>query len=171
MKSTGNLKVSTPSDLELTMTRIFNAPRRLVFDAHTKPELLKRWLGVHRGWSMAVCEIDLRVGGAYRYVWRGPDRKDMGVSGIFREITPPERLVNTERFDDAWYTGEALNTLLLTEEGGKTTLTSTMRFESKAARDEVLRSPMEGGVAFGYDMLEQLLSAQLDSPRQGSGND
>ncbi|WP_199732652.1 MULTISPECIES: SRPBCC domain-containing protein [Corallococcus] len=161
MKNTGNLKVSTPSDLELTMTRVFNAPRRLVFDAHTKPELLKRWLGVHRGWSLAVCDIDLRVGGAYRYVWRGPDRKDMGVRGVFREIVAPERLVNTERFDDAWYTGEALNTLLLTEEGGKTTLTSTMRFESKDARDEVLRSPMEQGVASGYDMLEQLLASPL----------
>ncbi|WP_208752597.1 SRPBCC domain-containing protein [Corallococcus carmarthensis] len=164
MRNMGKLTVSTPNELELTMTRVFNAPRRMVFDAHTKPELLKRWLGVHRGWWMAVCDIDLRVGGAYRYVWRGPDRKDMGVSGVFREIVSPERLVNTERFDDAWYTGEALNTLLLIEEGGKTTLTSTLRFESKEARDEVLRSPMDGGVATGYDTLEQLLSSELKTP-------
>lgn len=102
MKSAGNLKVAALSDREIVMTRVFDAPRNLVFDAYTKPELLKRWLGVFGGWTMAVCEVDLRVGGSYRWVWRGADGTNMGVRGIYREIVPPERLVNTEKFDEAW---------------------------------------------------------------------
>src|SRR5271167_1955115 len=97
------LKVTTPSDREIAMTRVFHAPRRLVFDAWTKPELVKQWLLGPPGWTMPVCEIDLRVGGTYRYVWRrDSDGSEMGMGGIFREIVPHERIVSTEVFDQAW---------------------------------------------------------------------
>jgi uncharacterized protein YndB with AHSA1/START domain len=159
MKSSGALKVSAQSDREIVMTRVFDAPRSLVFDAYTKPELLKRWLGVFGGYSMPICEVDLRVGGTYRFVWRGPDGAEMGVRGVYREVVRPERLVHTEKFDEAWYPGESLITTLLAEQGGKTTLTVTMRYESREARDAVLKSPMEGGVAQSYDKLAELLAA------------
>src|SRR5205814_27542 len=101
------------------MTRVFDAARALVFDAHTKPELVKRWLLGPPGWSMPVCEIDLRVGGKYRYVWRHNTKgTQMGMGGVYREIVAPERIVSTERFDEAWYPGEAVGTLLLVERGG-----------------------------------------------------
>ena len=157
MRPAESLKVTTPSDREIAMSRVFDAPRDLVFDAYTKPELLKRWLGVHRGWSLAVCEIDLRVGGAYRYVWRGPDRADMGMRGVFREVVRPERIVATEKFDESWYPGEAESTLTLVEQGGRTTLTLTVRYESQAARDAVLKTPMAEGVGAGFDKLAELL--------------
>jgi len=105
MTNTGTLKVTTPMEREIVMTRVFDAPRRLVFDALTKPELLRQWLLGPPGWSMPVCEIDLRVGGAYRYLWRGPDGIEMGTRGVFREIAAPERLVATEKFDQPWYPG------------------------------------------------------------------
>src|SRR5918992_1986522 len=152
MENTGALKVTTPSDREIAMTRVFDAPRHLVFDAWTKPELLKRWMGPH-GWSLVVCEIDLRVGGAYRFVGRGPDGTDMGWGGVYREVVPPERLVATESFDESWYPGEALVTTVLVEQAGKTTVTSTVRYESREARDAALKSGMERGVAEGYDRL------------------
>ena len=159
MKDSGALKVTARSDREIVMTRVFDAPRNLVFDAYTKPELLKRWLGVFGGYSMPVCEVDLRVGGAYGFVWRGPDGAEMGVRGVYREVVRPERLVHTEKFDEAWYPGESLITTVLAEQGGKTTLTVTMRYESREARDAVLKSPMESGVAQSYDKLAELLAA------------
>ena len=156
----GQLNVTTPSDWEITMTRVFDAPRTLVYDAHTKPELVKRWLLGPPGWSMPVCEIDLRVGGKYRWVWRSDkDRTTMGMGGVYRAIAAPERLVTTERFDEAWYPGEGLNTLVLVEKGGRTTLTQTMRYESKVARDAVLKSGMEKGVEASYDRLVELLAS------------
>jgi len=157
MKNAGTLKLTTPTDREISMTRVFDAPRRLVFDAFTKPELVKRWLLGPPGWTMPVCEIDLRVGGAYRYVWRHADGKEMGMGGIYREIVPQERLVCTELFDEAWYPGEALVTTILAEQGGRTTLTSTMLYVSQETRDAVLKSGMERGVAASYDRLEELL--------------
>ena len=154
----GALQISTPSDREITMTRVFDAPRTMVFDAHTKPELVKRWLGVRAGWTMPVCEIDLRIGGAYRYLWRGP-QGDMGMRGVFREVVRPERIVATEVFDEAWYPGEAVDTTVLVEKGGKTTLTLTVLYASKEARDGVIRSPMASGVSESYDKLADLLAA------------
>jgi uncharacterized protein YndB with AHSA1/START domain len=159
MKNNGTLKVTTPTDREIAMTRVFDAPRRLVFDAWIKPELVKRWLGVRGGWSLEVCEIDLRPGGAYRYVWRGPDGKEMGMRGVYREIVRPERLVATESFDDPWYPGEALDTTVLVEQGGKTTVTTTVLYQSRKVRDAVLKSPMERGVAESYDKLAELLAS------------
>ena len=160
MKSAETLQVTAPGEREIVMTRGFDAPRQLVFDAHTKPELIKRWLLGPPGWSMPVCEIDLRVGGKYRFVWRH-DRNgnEMGMGGLYREIVAPERIVNTERFDEAWYPGEALNTLVLVETGGRTTLTQTVRYESREARDAVLKSGMESGVAASYERLADLLAS------------
>jgi uncharacterized protein YndB with AHSA1/START domain len=143
------------------MTRVFDAPRNLVFEAYTKPELLKRWLGVHGGWSWAVCEIDLRVGGAYRYVWRGPDGTEMGMGGVYREVAAPERIVATESFDQSWYPGDAVSTTVIIEQGGRTTLTITVRYQSQEARDAVLKSPMEKGMAAGFDKLAELLASTL----------
>jgi uncharacterized protein YndB with AHSA1/START domain len=143
------------------MSRVFDAPRNLVFDAWTKPELLERWLGVREGWSMVVCEVDLRVGGAYRFLWRGPDGTEMGMGGVYREIAPPERLVATESFDDPWYSGEALDTIVLVEEGGKTTATTTVLYESEEIRDAVLESGMARGVAESYDMLAEYLASMV----------
>ena len=156
-KLTGKLQVTTPSEREIAMTRVFDAPRRLVFDALTKPELVRRWLLGPDGWSMPVCEIDLRVGGTLRYLWRHTDGREMGMRGVFHEIARPARLVHTEVFDTPWYPGEGLDTVVLVEERGQTTLTSTVRYESKEIRDAVLRSGMETGVARSYDRLEEIL--------------
>jgi uncharacterized protein YndB with AHSA1/START domain len=155
MKNTGTLKVSLPTEREIVMTRVFDAPRKLVFDALTKPELLRRWFGP-RGWSLVVCEADLKVGGAWRWVLRGPNGRDMGMRGVYQEITPPERLVSTESFDD--YPGESLNTLILSEEGGKTTFTITVRYASQEVRDVVIKSGMEHGAAECYDKLAEMLA-------------
>src|SRR2546427_13010816 len=124
MKGTGKLKVTAQSEREIVMTRDFDAPRRLVFDALTKPELLKRWLGVFGGWELAVCEVDLKVGGTYRYVWRrSSDRSEMGVRGVYREIVPQERLVCAVLFAEAWDPGESLSTTTPTGQGGRVTFT------------------------------------------------
>ena len=154
------LKVVAQGDREIVMTRVFNAPRTLVWEAFTKPELLKQWLYGPPGWSMPVCETSQHVGGRYRYVWRGPDGSQMGMGGVIREFTPPERMVGSEKFDDPWYPGEALVTIELTEAGGQTTLTQTLRYESREARDLVLKSPMESGVTMSYDRLAELLTAR-----------
>jgi len=159
MTATRSLKVSTPSDREIEMTRVFDAPRHLVFEAYTKPELLKRWLGAMAGWTRAVCEVDLQVGGTYRYLSRGPGGAEMGMRGTFREVKPPERLVSTEKFDQAWYEGECVGTVTFTEHKGRTTLTLRLLYDSKAVRDGVLRSPAKDGVAAGFDLLDQVLAA------------
>lgn len=151
------LEVTTPTEREIVMTRVFDAPRRLVFDAHTKCELLKRWHFGPEGWSLAVCEMDLRVGGKYRHVWRHANKKEIGTGGVIREIAPPERLVTTEKFDG--YAEQAVNTMVLVENGGKTTLTLTMLFETRESRDMVLKTGMEQGVALGFDRLDEVLTS------------
>lgn len=158
MTSIKPLKLIASSDREIILTRSFDAPRSLVFEALTKPELVKRWLLGPPGWTMPVCEIDLRVGGQYRYVWRHADGREMGTGGIYNEIARPDRLVHSEKFDTAWYPGEAPITTVLAEKGDKTTLTATIRYESREARDSVLKSGMEDGVAASYDRLEELLA-------------
>jgi len=158
-RTSGKLRLSTPSDREIAMTRAFDAPRKLVWDALTKPELVKRWLGVFSGHTMALCEIDLRVGGRYRYVWRLSNGAEMGMGGVYRDIVPLERLVATERFDGAWSPGEAIGTVSLKEQGGRTTMTTLVLYDSKEVRDGVLKSPMETGVAAGYETLDGLLAS------------
>jgi len=154
------LKITKSGDRDLVMTRVFDAPRALVYDAHTKPELVRQWLGGLPGWTMPVCDMDVRVGGKYRWVWRNETAgAEMGMGGVYREVKAPERLVTTEKFDEAWYPGESLNTLVLSEKGGRTTLTQTMRYESAAAREAVIKSDMEEGVTGSYDRLEDLLAA------------
>src|SRR5579872_7331565 len=157
MKNTGTLKVTTPTDREIVLTRVFDAPRRLVFDAFSKPELLKRWFGP-RGWSLVVCEVDFKVGGGFRFVLRGPDGKEMGMRGVYREIVPPEHSVHMESFDD--YPGESQVTSIFTQEGGKTTLTVTVEYESAYVRDMAVQSGMEHGAAETYDRLAEMLVAQ-----------
>lgn len=157
MTHAGALTVVASSEREIVLTRSFDAPRSLVFDAWTKPELLKRWLGVRGGWTFAICDIDLEVGGHYRFVWQKTGQPDLGMGGVYREVAAPERLVYTEVFDQSWYPGDAVNTLVLTEDNGQTTATLTLLYESEDARDSVLASPMETGVAESYDNLDELL--------------
>jgi len=155
MKNTGTLKVTTPTDREIVLTRVFNAPRHLVWEAFTRPELLKRWFGP-RGWALVVCEVDLRVGGGFRFVLRGPDGREMGMRGVYREIVPPERSVHMESFDD--YPGESQVTAVFVEQGGQTTLTATVLYPSKEVRDIVIETGMEHGAAESYDKLAELLA-------------
>jgi uncharacterized protein YndB with AHSA1/START domain len=151
------LTVDTPDDLKIVITRAFDAPRALVFDCMTKPDLVKRWMTGPPGWTMPVCEIDLRVGGKYRYVWRNTEGRDMGMGGIYREITPPERLVSSELFDEDWTGGETVATQALTERDGRTTLTTTVVYSSTAARDAALRTGMTEGMEMSYAKLDDLL--------------
>ena len=156
MKNTGTLHVTMPTDREIVMTRVFDAPRHLIWDAFTKPELLKRWFGP-RGWSLVVCEVDLKVGGGFRFVLRGPDEVEMGMRGVYREIVPPERSVHIESFDD--YPGESQVTAVWVEKGGQTTLTATVLYPSREVRDAVIQSGMEHGAAESYDKLAELLAS------------
>src|SRR5437879_13917904 len=158
MKNTGALKVTTPTDREIVLTRVFDAPRRLVWDTFTKPELLKRWFGP-RGWSLVVCEVDLKVGGGFRVVRSGPDGKEMGMRGVYREIVPPEPSVHMESYDD--YPGESQVTAVFVEQGGKTTLTATVLYPSQEIRDIVLKTGMEHGAAESYDKLAELLASPV----------
>jgi uncharacterized protein YndB with AHSA1/START domain len=152
------MSIWLPSDVEVAVRRTFDAPRSLVFDAMTKPELVRRWLLGPDEWVMDVCVMDLRVGGAYRWVWRNVENGTvMGMGGRFLEIDPPARLVATEHFDDAWYPGEAVDTTELTESGGVTTFTMTVRYESQEARDTALKTGMESGMAASYDRLAEML--------------
>ncbi|MBC7926612.1 MAG: SRPBCC family protein [Bryobacteraceae bacterium] len=154
MKNTGTLKVTTPTDREIVMTRVFEAPRQMVFEAFSKPEILKRWFGP-RGWSLVVCDVDLRIGGSFRFVLRGPDGTDMGMRGVYREIAAPERSVHIESFDD--FPGESQVTSVFVEQGGRTTLTVTVLYPSVEVRDAVIKSGMEHGAAESYDRLAELL--------------
>jgi uncharacterized protein YndB with AHSA1/START domain len=153
------LEVTTPSDREIVLTRVFDAPRDLVFAAFTEPELLLRWGLGPPGWVMVVCEIDLRIGGKWRFVVRGPEGTEMGMGGVYLDVRPPERLVATELFDHSWYEGEAISTLTLMEKDGKTTLTNRIVYQSTEIRDAVLRTPMADGVAAGYNRLAEILAA------------
>jgi len=164
--------VTTPSDREITVTRVFDAPRQLIWDCHTTPELVQRWLVGSPGWSMPVCRIDLRVGGRYRYIWRNNESgKEFGSYGEHREIVAPDRLVTTEIMDGL--DGQpmqdeppldpaqaAINTLTLVERDGRTTLSINMVFPTKEIRDMALQSGMSDGMAMGYDLLEGILDEQ-----------
>jgi uncharacterized protein YndB with AHSA1/START domain len=154
MRNIGDLAVIKAGDHEVVMTRVFEAPRRLVFDAFTKPELLKRWFGP-RGWSLETCEVDLRIGGGFRFLLRGPDGAQMGMRGVYRQISAPERSVHLESFDD--YPGESVVTGEFCEAHGQTTFTATVLYPSREVRDAVLRSGMPRGAAECYDKLAEVL--------------
>lgn len=162
MRFAASFRLSTPSDNEIRVTRDFDAPPAAVFDAFTRPELVRRWLLGPPGWSMPQCEIDLRVGGAYRHVWRrDADGAQMGMGGTFREVVAHERLVATERFDDPWYPGEALVSTTFTAVDGHTRVTITIRYESQEARDTARRSGMEHGLAASHERLDALMESSL----------
>lgn len=157
----GPLQISTPSDREVVITRQFDAPRELVFDCHTKPDLVRRWLLGPPGWTMPVCDIDLRVGGRYRYVWHGPDGEEMGMGGTFRLIERPERIDTREQFDEDWTGGETFITTRFIEQGGRTTTTLTVLYSSKQAREGALATGMTDGMEMGYRNLDALLASGL----------
>ncbi len=150
-------KVSTPSDREIRMTRLFNAPRHLVFEAMSRPEHIKQWWGrLGEGCSVPVCEVDFRPGGAWRFVNRHP-HGEAAFHGVYREIVAPERVVFTEIFE-AFPDAESVVTSVLTEEGGKTRLTATVAYPSVEVRDAVIASGMAKGAGISYDRLEDVLA-------------
>jgi uncharacterized protein YndB with AHSA1/START domain len=150
-------EVTTPSEQEIRMTRLFDAPRELVFEAMSKPRHVKRWWGcLGEGYSVPVCEIDLRPGGAWRFVNRHPGG-EAAFHGEYLEITPPQRVVFTEIFED-FPDSVSVVTSDLTDEGGKTRLTVTVRYPSKDVRDIVMASGMSTGAGISYDRLEDLVA-------------
>ena len=164
------VKVAAHGDRAILITRSFNAPRELVFDAMSKPALIKQWLNGPPGWNMTTCKVDLRVGGKYRYVWGNQASQEMGLSGVYKEVVRPERIVNTEVFEPAWYPGEALSTTVLTEKKGTTLITITARYDSRKIRDEILASPMEGGLEFSFQELDALLAKKIASGSKTSSS-
>ena len=157
MKNT--LKVAAVGDCEIVITRDFDAPRALVWETMSKPELLRRWLFGPPGWELTSCEEDPRVGGAFRWEWSGPDGVGMTMSGVYREINPPERCVRTERFESGCFPqmGEQIATLVLADRGERTSLTLTVLYPSKEARDGALAGGMDRGLGAGYDRLDEIL--------------
>ncbi len=153
--SVGETTFTTPSDKEIAMSRVFDAPRELVFEAFTNAKHLQEWMLGPEGWTMPVCEIDLRPGGAWHFVWHREEGCEMEMTGEYREITPPERLVSTEAWGGDW--PETIVTLELTEEDGKTTMTQTVLYPSEEARDAALATGMKDGAAISYDRLAEYL--------------
>jgi len=165
MTMTGELGVTTfelPSDEEVRITRIVAAPQGLVFDVHTRPEHLPKWMLGPPGWTMPVCEIDLRPGGAFRYVWRAADDTEMTIAGTFHEVVRPDRLVSTEAWSGSGDDGDwpqTRNTLTFTEHAGRTTITTMIRYPSREARDAALHSGMREGMDATYAGLDAYLPA------------
>lgn len=160
MPRVDELRLEAHGEREIRALRSFGAPRGRVFRAWTVPELVQRWmLGPGNDWTMPVCEIDLRVGGAYHYEWRHRRTGErMGATGHFLEVIPEQRWVATERFDPGWFAGTALVTVTFQERGGVTWVTQRLEYESRDARDAVLRSPMEKGLRAGWNRVEELLN-------------
>jgi uncharacterized protein YndB with AHSA1/START domain len=146
------LKVAMINDATIEVTRLFNAPARLVWDAHTKPELVQRWLLGPDGWSMPKCEIDLRPGGAYLYGWRHPDGRYFEIGGTYCEVTPYQEIKHIERFNGA----ESQCVMRLAEARGKTTMTLAMDFGSKQARDRAFATGMTTGMERSYQRLDDI---------------
>jgi uncharacterized protein YndB with AHSA1/START domain len=152
------LEITTPTDTTIVVTRRLNAPRQLVFDCLAKPQLVQRWLLGPPGWTMPVCDIDFRVGGKFRYVWRSAEGADMGLSGQYLEIDAPERVAHEELFDQDWTGGRTKVTTVLTETDGRTLLTMTILYATQAARDGAKASGMTEGMEYGYGNLDVLLA-------------
>lgn len=157
--------VSTPSRLEISISRVFTARRELVFAAMTRPGLVQQWLLGPPGWSMPLCEIDLRIGGAYRYEWQHAEHGRMGMRGVYRRLQEPGLIVCTETFDESWYAGQAIVTSVLVEAGECTQLVTTSLYETEEARNTALRSNMEQGIAQSYMHLDEILRLQAVQPR------
>lgn len=152
------LTLTTPGDLEILITRVFNAPRQLVYDANTRPELVQRWLGVRNNWVMATCELNAVIGGTYRFIWRHQTtNKEIGTRGTYLEVVAPIRTLCTEIFDN--FVDESLVTSTYDENDGKTTVTLLMSYPTKEIRDMVLSTGMARGIDESYDVLDQVLLA------------
>jgi uncharacterized protein YndB with AHSA1/START domain len=161
MSNSRKLKVVASGEREIVITRSFDAPPHLVWQAMTRPELIRRWLFLPPGWTMTRCDEDVRVGGAYRWEWAGPDGKPaMSVGGVYKEVVPHRRVVRTEKFDFGCQAqaGEQVGTMEFTERDGETTVTITVAYPSKEARDGALASGMEQGMSASYDNLEAMLA-------------
>lgn len=160
MTTQGKLKITLPDDKTILFVRAFDAPSELVWRALSDPALLRKWMYCPDGWTMTTCEDDVRVGGGFRWAWSGPNNFAMTMHGTYRDVVRPERMVRTETFDTGCeaQAGEQLVTLVLAETAGKTTMTLTVRYPSKAARDAALKTGMEHGMATGYDQLDGLLA-------------
>jgi uncharacterized protein YndB with AHSA1/START domain len=156
--STGVTSYTTPSDREVLLTRVVSAPRRLVFAAWAEPRHLQRWLTGPEGWTMPVCEIDLRPRGRWRYVYRKASGKEMTLTGSVLEVAPPERLVTTESWGPEW--PETVNTLVLTESEGRTTIALTITYVSKEARDAALATGAMDGMNRAFELLDELLESE-----------
>jgi uncharacterized protein YndB with AHSA1/START domain len=156
-KNSTALTVATPLDREIVITRAFNAPRTLVFDAYTNPEHLPHWMLGPQGWTMPVCEIDLRPGGRWHFGWRHSDGTEMEMRGTYKEVTPPERIVFTESWGGDW--PEILNTQIFSEENGKTTVVCKLLYPSTEARDAALKTGMKEGMAMSFKRLDERLGA------------
>ena len=154
-KEERTVTLATPSDREVVLTRVVDAPRRLVFEAWTNPKHLSQWMLGPPGWTMPVCDIDLRPGGVHRCVWRRESGTEMEIHGLYKEVTPPERLVTTETWGPEW--PETINTITFIENDGKTTVTLTILYPSKDARDAALKTPMKDGMSRGFDLLDAYL--------------
>jgi uncharacterized protein YndB with AHSA1/START domain len=155
------LSVTLPSDTQIQVVREFDAPAELVFRAWFDPALVRRWLLGPPGWSMPTCEIDGRVGGAYRFVWAHDDGRMMAMGGTYREIEKPVRWLATERFDEAWYEGEALVRSELAEAGAKTTHTMLITYETQGGRDMALQTGMSDGMEAGYQRLDAIFAEEM----------
>ena len=153
----GTTTFSTPSDREIAATRVFDAPRRLVFEAYTNPKHIPHWMLGPEGWTMPVCEVDLRPGGAWHFVWRRGDGDEMAMRGLYKEVVPPEKVVSTESWGGEW--PETINTPTLTEDNGRTTMTSTVLYPSKEARDAALKTGMKDGMTQSFDRLAEYLQS------------
>jgi uncharacterized protein YndB with AHSA1/START domain len=154
--TTSTTTLTTLSDEEISISRVLDAPRPLVFAAHTEPDYVSQWLLGPEHWTMPVCEIDLRPGGSWHYVWRYQDGTEMEMRGDFREVEAPERIVHTERWGDEW--PETLHTVLFAEQDGKTTVTRIVRYPSREDRDAALATGMMSGVERSFELLDALLA-------------
>lgn len=155
---TNTLKVTLPSDTQIKLVREFNAPRNLVWEAMTKPELVKQWWGP-RDNPLVTCDMDFRPGGAWRFVSRGPDGSEHPFKGVYKEIAAPERIVQTWIYDVPPFNEfESVETATLEEKDGRTTLTTLVQHKTKEARDGHVNSGMEPGAAETMDRLEELLA-------------
>lgn len=157
IKTVGRLNAALPSDTQIRLTRTFDAPRQMVWDAHTKPDLIRRWLLGPPGWTMPVCEVDLRVGGKYRYEWHGEGGKTMAMSGVYRAVEAPSHIADQQVFDDDWTKGSADGDMVLVERDGGTEMILTITYASKETRDLVASSPMMDGMEAGYARLDGIL--------------
>jgi len=158
---TGETTITTPSDREVEIARTFDGPRDLVYEVWTSPEHVPHWMLGPDGWTMPVCEMDLRPGGSWRHVWRKADGEEMEMTGDYREVEPPARLVSTERWGADW--PETVNTIEFVEEAGRTTVTMTILYPSQEARDAAMATGMEEGADQSFARLDERLRALVAS--------